>query len=589
MKRAVVLVVCLFTLAACGKKDRFKPTAVIDEVDPGYGVTGRTMEVTVRGDFTKWTNITPADVSFGDGVTVDDVVINNQEVIRATITVDAAAAVGSRDVMVGKQTSAGAFEIVLPLEIVSNNAQPGHLVEIVINGVDTEWAPGATTVFFTPPGGALVGEGNIVVEGTPPFFADVPLGVTVLDASTLQVLAYTDLFAPAGDYSVTVTGPKHTDTVDGLMTVDPMAVVDVPTSAGVLENFVGSVADVEIFRFTATDALAQLLPNFPLGGDATQFTFFTDESVTSGGLTIPQAQFSFITAGSIPLPRFVSSTGNDAYLVIGNAAKLAEKYGFSFPTELGGDVDELPYDFSYADIPAALQSLNAGENVAAVSLLAGEQDTYEGTATGWSVSTTTMSPTTANMSFLFTLGSALGSTAVTAGNTGTLKRLVPPRATGAFVQVSNSSGTDGTYDLDWTEAAPPGDFYEWTDGPMVIPPGDFADPFVIPSYTATELEVTGTVNLAELNLYVDVQAAGCVLGALELDLVGPDGYTQTFAVPCEGMAESFGTANSAWTTLDTLDVGFLGSPAGGTWTLRFRNGSRLPAVLNGWGLAIQPL
>ena len=100
-----LLATTAFLVDGC-KDDVFAPEAYISNVEPDFVVQGRTKQVTIRGVVTTWSAtgdsvnpaITPANIDFGAGVTVDAVTVVNQGTLIVDITADATAAFGTRDV-----------------------------------------------------------------------------------------------------------------------------------------------------------------------------------------------------------------------------------------------------------------------------------------------------------------------------------------------------------------------------------------------------------------------------------------------------------------------------------------------------------
>lgn len=92
----------------------------VSAISPGLAYLERTTEVTISGYGTEWTPA--AMVDFGPGISVDSMKVASPTAIVATISVDAAAALGPRDVSVreGENTTTyeGAFHVDAPLFVV---------------------------------------------------------------------------------------------------------------------------------------------------------------------------------------------------------------------------------------------------------------------------------------------------------------------------------------------------------------------------------------------------------------------------------------------------------------------------------------
>ena len=91
----------------------------VSAVTPGRAFLERRIDVTISGYGTEWSATTEAD--FGPGITVDEIRAASPTALVATITVDAAAALGSRDVTVmsgdASVVYADAFRVEAPLAI----------------------------------------------------------------------------------------------------------------------------------------------------------------------------------------------------------------------------------------------------------------------------------------------------------------------------------------------------------------------------------------------------------------------------------------------------------------------------------------
>ena len=82
-------------------------------IQPPHAYIGRSQELLISGSSTAWTDATA--VSFGEGVTVDEVVAASPAALRVKITVADGAALGPRDVTVGGATLRTTFAVESPL------------------------------------------------------------------------------------------------------------------------------------------------------------------------------------------------------------------------------------------------------------------------------------------------------------------------------------------------------------------------------------------------------------------------------------------------------------------------------------------
>jgi len=136
----------------CGDDIKFPdppevPDPALNGVFPPNGFLGRTIRVEVSGDATELTDA--ATVSFGAGITVDEVSLSSPSAMFATITIAANAQLGKRDVTVTDDantfTLTAAFDVQDPLEILTaGDVEQGGFASVVIVNHDTANP-------FTPP------------------------------------------------------------------------------------------------------------------------------------------------------------------------------------------------------------------------------------------------------------------------------------------------------------------------------------------------------------------------------------------------------------------------------------------------------
>lgn len=113
----------LTTLAACSSDDEPAPPATVEAsvsaVLPGRAFLSRKLDVTISGSATKWDEATTVD--FGEGITVDDLVVASPTALVARITVEPTATTGARDVTVNGGGVAsvykGAFTVDAPMTL----------------------------------------------------------------------------------------------------------------------------------------------------------------------------------------------------------------------------------------------------------------------------------------------------------------------------------------------------------------------------------------------------------------------------------------------------------------------------------------
>ena len=151
---------------------------------PNPGDQGESLSVTIGGtDFTGATS-----VSFGAGIAVNSFTVDNDTQITADITIDAAAAVGARDVSVtnvdGTGTLTGGFTVdQAPPEIASvspDQGVQGQTDNVTITG---SYFTGATSVDFGP---GITTNSFVVTPGSASSEVQVGTGTTGVDHSILD-------------------------------------------------------------------------------------------------------------------------------------------------------------------------------------------------------------------------------------------------------------------------------------------------------------------------------------------------------------------------------------------------------------------
>ena len=185
--------------------DSYTPTPSASGVFPSEGFIGRTLRVEISGEETKWA--TGATVSFGDGITVSNVVVASESDILADIDIPASTTLADRDVTVtsGKETDVlkGAFRLKSPIELAfQGQAAQGSVAQFTVTNHDFD-APFDTTStgdgFFTP-----ITYTNIQLDGGP----GVALSVSNVTPYSISGLALIDVDAPAMTPAIqVVSGP----------------------------------------------------------------------------------------------------------------------------------------------------------------------------------------------------------------------------------------------------------------------------------------------------------------------------------------------------------------------------------------------
>ena len=180
---------------------------IITTAMPNSGQQGQNVALTVSGQFTHFfQGLTQVRI---DGITVNSVIVTNATLLTAYLTIPAAAAVGSRTLIVtmGPElaTLSNAFSVTpgTPeiMAISPNTGKQVDTVTVAITGQFTHFAPGITQVDFGP--------GFSVT------------GLTVNSATSLLVQLSISNVAPVGSTHVTVTTSGEVVTLNNGFLVTP--------------------------------------------------------------------------------------------------------------------------------------------------------------------------------------------------------------------------------------------------------------------------------------------------------------------------------------------------------------------------------
>ncbi len=186
----------------------------VSAVSPGQANQGQALDVTISGSDLD----TASAVSFGPGILVNNYCVDGPGQITASITVDAAAATGARDVSVsnphGIAILEGAFTVPSPSAggISPEHGDQGEMLEVTITGSNL----GRTA-------GVALGDGISVS------------GFVVPDPTRVVATIIIDAGAMAGVRDVLVTTPEGTSVLAGGFRVDgdPPSLTAVSPSAGI--------------------------------------------------------------------------------------------------------------------------------------------------------------------------------------------------------------------------------------------------------------------------------------------------------------------------------------------------------------------
>src|SRR5205823_1261244 len=145
-------------------------------VSPPTGGQGETKSISVTGQLTHFVQGTTT-ATFGAGIAVNSITVGSATSATVNITIDVAAALGSRTVTLttGGETASvvGGFTVQAGVPtLVSVNPVVGEEAQnltVVLTGLLTTWQQGATTASF----GSGISVGTVTVNG--PTLASVPI------------------------------------------------------------------------------------------------------------------------------------------------------------------------------------------------------------------------------------------------------------------------------------------------------------------------------------------------------------------------------------------------------------------------------
>lgn len=183
----------------------------ISAVIPNNVFLGRTVNITISGYDTKWTDAT--QVNFGDGIAVLEKTVASPTAIVATIDIGAEATVGARDVKVtdagGTSTYKGAFKIESPLDLINTGTvAQGSIFATKAKQLDLSTPFDTTSTgdgFFEP-----LAFTNLIALGS----SGLTMNVSDVQLYSADMIVLADVNAPAGpsDFSIE-SGPAGGDTI----------------------------------------------------------------------------------------------------------------------------------------------------------------------------------------------------------------------------------------------------------------------------------------------------------------------------------------------------------------------------------------
>lgn len=222
----------------------------ISAIVPGQAFLERTIDVTISGYGTTWTDA--AQVDFGAGVTVNSTIVASPTAIVANITLDGGAATGPRDVKVTEGSAnvvyKGAFKVDAPLVVTAVGTQAqGSILTAHVKQLDISTPFDTTTEgdgLFTP-----ISYPNVLLGGSTGVFGDVG----AVSSYGLDGTIFVDVTAAAGPTLVGVISGPAGDEVSSLspsgITVaarTPVALSDTAATTGT----VAGALDTALYVFT---------------------------------------------------------------------------------------------------------------------------------------------------------------------------------------------------------------------------------------------------------------------------------------------------------------------------------------------------
>jgi hypothetical protein len=250
---------------------------------------------TILSQATQWTAANPPTVSYGDGVVVTNVNVTSATSLTVDGYIQPTTYVGWRNLTVtsGSQVlTLGYVLYVNPGPAVINNLTPntagqGQEVVVTINGTNTNWQQGVTTLTFP----------NVLFNGTPTVNSPVSItaDITVNDS------------APAGEESVTATTGGEVATGINVFTVTQTQpeLLSVVASSQV-QGWTGNVALTGRFTHFTTTACAPNCTTVNFG------TGITVNSVTAADATHVTANITVQPTTTLGYRNVSVTTGSEA-------------------------------------------------------------------------------------------------------------------------------------------------------------------------------------------------------------------------------------------------------------------------------------
>lgn len=526
----------------------------IINVEPGVIARGETRTIRIQGVDTDWTpqTVDTSTVTFGEGVVVQSINVQNDRNIFAEITADSAAPLGIREVKVGELSWSNVFEVAEFVQIAA--ATPlmrGGFFTLSLDGYHTEWSPSGTDVNL---GDGVLISGQVLGRQV---FTDV------VDKERIDVFGFVDLFSTPGPRDVTVADVEER-VLTGAIDVNDVTITTLAPNTQMNGN-IATANTSAVYSVTSTFG-RQLDLRLTNQGDTSAVGYLFS---SSAGL-VPVAE---IVPGS-PLSRIIVPTAGEQFLL------------GVFDDQLGGGAT---YDFQvrYDSTDLAPTAIAAGVPVVDQTLGNGEEEWWNFTTTGrWRLATVTVTPTAMGGGTLdpvlrvarqgpepLFIDQNSG-----ADSTETVTFLVGTQMTALFsVQDvdGNSNGMNSRHQVDYDSVALGTTLLESSETGVPI-----QDPLTLGStaFTQSTLEVANSTILGNLHVALDI--AHPDVGNLVIDLQSPMG---TIVRLHDGDFPGQNGLLQAYLDLPN----FNGEDAKGTWTLHV--GDTVPGdagLIRGWAISV---
>ena len=228
---------------------------ILTSLVPASGKQGQSFPVTMTGKFTHWVQGT-TQVSFGAGVTVSNVTVSSATSLTAQLSIDAAAAIGTRTPTVTTGTEivsvADIFTVQSGLSSVTPAPVSGRQAQaltVAITGQFTHFVQGTTTVTF----GAGITVGTVTVASSTSLAAQITIAEN----------------AATGPRTVTVTTGTEIVTAPNAFTVNLGTILLSLNPGGAYQNQTLSVAITgQLTNFVQGITQATFGPGIAVGGAA---------------------------------------------------------------------------------------------------------------------------------------------------------------------------------------------------------------------------------------------------------------------------------------------------------------------------------